>query len=116
MAINVTSTKNALAQAFADLVEYISLHTGNPGSSGSPSNEVTGGSPAYARKVPSWGSPSGGVIAADELEFDVPVGTTVTHVGYLDGDGNLVDWADSADVSFTSAQGKLRVTPKYTQS
>lgn len=116
MAINITSTKNDLASAFADKVDFISLHTGSPGTGSTPANEVTGGSPAYARKVPNWGSPSNGVITADEIEFDVPMGTTVTHVGYLDGDGNLVDWADSADIPFTSAQGKLRVTPKYTQS
>lgn len=116
MAINITATKNALAQEFADRVEFISLHTGSPGTGTTPANEVTGGSPAYERKIPSWGSPSNGVITAEEIEFDVPMGTTVTHVGYLDAGGNTVDWADSADIPFTSAQGKLRVTPKYTQS
>jgi hypothetical protein len=40
--------------------------------------ELTGGSPAYARKAVTWTAPSGGLIRPNaDLEFDVPAGTTV---------------------------------------
>src|SRR5690606_16283904 len=98
MAINIAATRIAQANSFTNLVTAISLHTASPGAGPTPANEVTGGSPAYARKTPSWGTATdNGAVAtrtAAELEFDVPMGTTVTHVGFLDASGNLVDWAD----------------------
>ncbi|MBF6428692.1 hypothetical protein IU440_28870 [Nocardia cyriacigeorgica] len=120
MSIRIAATRIARANDYTADVALISLHTASPGAGPTPANEVSGGSPAYARKAPSWGGATdNGTVAtavAGELEFDVPIGTSVTHVGYLDASGNLVDWIDSADISFSSAQGKLRVTPKYTQA
>src|SRR3954467_15001810 len=52
---------------------YISLHTTDPGTTGTA--EATGGSPAYARKAAVWGTPSGGVVSATQGTFDVPAGT-----------------------------------------
>lgn len=40
--------------------------------------ELTGGSPAYARKAVTWTAPTGGLIRPNaDLEFDVPASTTV---------------------------------------
>ncbi|NKY60333.1 hypothetical protein [Nocardia flavorosea] len=120
MAIKIAATRIAQADDYAARVVSLSLHTGSPGSGPTPANEVTGGSPAYARKTASWdGATDNGTVATavgDEVEFDVPMGTEVTHVGYLDSEGDLVDWVDSADITFESAAGKLRVTPRYTQT
>ena len=45
-------------------------------------NEVTGGSPAYARKAGAWDSASGAVAALSAaVTFDVPAATTVLYVG-----------------------------------
>lgn len=115
MAINVPATKTALATAYKNLGAYISLHTASPGTTGT--NEVTGGSPAYARKQTTWGTVTDGAVTGSEVIFDVPAGTTITHVGIWSAStsGTFVDWADSSDISFTP-QGQVKVTPSYTQS
>ena len=69
-----------MLDAVTDSTTYASLHTGDPGSDGD--DEVSGGSPAYARKTISWNSASGGSIdSSNAPEFDVPGGTTITHWG-----------------------------------
>lgn len=57
---------------------YASLHTADPGSTGT--SEVTGGTPAYARKALTWAAASGGSKGAAMVTFDVPAGT-ITHFG-----------------------------------
>jgi hypothetical protein len=58
---------------------YASLHTADPGTTGA--DEVTGGTPAYARKALTWAASSGGSKGASLVTFDVGAGTTVTHFG-----------------------------------
>ena len=59
---------------------HYSLHTADPGATGT--SEVTGGSPAYARKATAWNAPSAGDLDNSNTPvFDVPAGTTVTHYG-----------------------------------
>ena len=59
-------------------ITHVSLHTGDPGTTGA--DEVTGGS--YERVAVTWGAASGGVKSnTSQLQFQVPSGTTVTHVG-----------------------------------
>lgn len=61
---------------------HASLHTAY---SSTGANELTGGSPAYARKAATWAAASGrskaGTLAA---AFDVAAGTTVRWVGFFD--------------------------------
>jgi hypothetical protein len=72
---------NTAVTALAGQATYVSLHTGNPGTSGT--SEVTGGSPAYARLPVTWGAPASGVSALSAgVLFDVPGGTTVAYFGY----------------------------------
>jgi hypothetical protein len=61
---------------------YASLHTADPGTTGT--SEVTGGSPAYARKAITWGTPatSSVAMAATLPVFNVPAGTTIAYLGY----------------------------------
>ena len=62
-------------------ITHISLHTADPGVSGA--NEVVGGS--YARQSVTWAAASGGVKSnSAQLVFQVPSGTTITHVGGWD--------------------------------
>ena len=57
-----------------------SLHTGFPGTTGA--NELSGGSPAYARKTITMSASSGGQrLLAGAVTFDVPA-STVRWVGY----------------------------------
>jgi hypothetical protein len=66
---------NALAPGFS------SLHDGDPGDNGA--NEISGGSPAYARKANTWNSASGGTMDNSNVPvFDVPAGKTVKYVGF----------------------------------
>jgi len=59
-------------------ITHISLHTGDPGTTGA--DEVTGGS--YARAAVTWDAASGGTKSnSGQLVFQVPSGTTITHVG-----------------------------------
>lgn len=77
----VTAELNVMADAESARVVWVSLHTADPSTTGA--NEVTGGSPAYARKQAVRNAAAGGVAALTaSLLFDIPAGTTVTHIGY----------------------------------
>ena len=63
-------------------VTHLSLHTAIPNASGS--SELTGGSPAYARKPVSWGTAVTGVLPqTGSCVFNVPA-STVVAVGMWD--------------------------------
>lgn len=114
MAIAVTATKNALANAYAGLGTWIALHTADPGTNGA--NEATGGSPAYARKQTTWGAASNGAITGSEVTIDAPAGT-YTHASiYSAATGGV--FVDKVAITSTTlgSQGQIKVTPKYTQS
>ena len=76
----------AIRNAQLDLINgtSMSLHTANPGDTGA--NEVSGGSPAYARKTIAWNAASGGskTRTSTTLTFDVPE-CTITHFGIWSG-------------------------------
>lgn len=81
MAGLTTAEKNALADNETSRLGFASLHSADPGATGL--NELTGGSPAYARKAISWNAASGGVAnASNQPVFDVPPGSTVAFIGY----------------------------------
>lgn len=72
--------KNVALDAVAAVAVYASLHTADPGTTGT--SEVSGGSPAYARKAITWNAASGGNLDNNANPvFDVPAGTTITHFG-----------------------------------
>lgn len=75
--------KHAALDGFATEATHGSLHTAF---STTGTNEVTGGSPAYARKALTWAASSGGAkaLAATLPTWDVPAGTTVAWVGFWD--------------------------------
>ena len=73
--MNTDYTKNAMLGA--DPSAYLSLHTAW---SATGANEVSGGSPAYARKAASWGAASGGARALSAaVTLDMP-GNEVTPI------------------------------------
>jgi hypothetical protein len=64
----------------ATVAGWASLHTASPGTTGT--NEVTGGSPAYARKAITWNAANlSNLDNNGNPVFDVPGSTTVTHFG-----------------------------------
>jgi len=72
--------KNSMLDHLGTEAVFVSLHTDDPGTNGA--NEVTGGTPAYARKAMTWGAAAAGAMAhASAPTFDVPAATTVKYVG-----------------------------------
>lgn len=75
-----TSGRNAAVDGFTAAAPYASLHSADPGSTGA--NEITGGSPAYARKSVTWAAAASGSASLSAAPvFDVPAGATVSHFG-----------------------------------
>jgi len=76
-----TLGKNAMLDALAGLAVFVSLHEGDPGDTGI--NEISGGSPAYARKAITWNAATGGSLdSSNQPVFDVGAGKTVAYVGF----------------------------------
>ena len=114
MAIQTATQKNNLATAYGTNATYAALYTTAPGATAG--TEVTGGSPAYARKSISWGAASNGVITAT-VTFDVPSGTTVVGAGVHTAvtAGTYLDGASVTSQAFAS-QGTYQLTLTYTQT
>lgn len=115
MAIATTAQKNNLATAYGAAATHAALFTADPGSTGTVVGEVTGGSPAYARKAITWGAPSGGVVTA-QVTFDVPAGATVTHAGVCSASSGatLLDKAAVTSQAFAT-QGQYVLTLTFTE-
>ena len=67
--------------------DSVSLHTADPGNGLTvAAGEVTGGTPAYARKAVTFAAAAAGSRASNlAVVFDVPGATTVSHIGYFRG-------------------------------
>lgn len=116
MAIATTAEKNSLATKYGTDAAYAALFTADPGTTGTVTGEVTGGSPAYARKAITWGGASGGVVTGT-VTFDVPASTTVTFAGVCSAStgATLLDRAAVTSQAF-GTQGTYVLTLTYTQS
>ena len=109
MPLNNTA-KNLMLDELASVAIYASLHTADPGSTGT--NEVTGGSPAYARKSITWNAAASGNLDNNANPvFDVPASTTITHVGLWSAStsGTFYGSFDITDEVF-AAQGTYTLT------
>lgn len=114
MPIAVDATKQALANQYGTLSTHGSLHTADPGTTGT--SELTGGSPAYARKALTWASGTTGTVTSSAT-YDVPTGTTPAWGGLWSAitGGTYRDKVDIVDQPFAS-QGTLTVNYTYTQT
>lgn len=95
-------------------VTHMGLHTAQP--STSTPNEVSGGSPSYSRQAIAFEAAAGteqagSVDVSTQPVFNVPGGTTVSHVGFwtASSGGTLLAWAAVTNESF-GAQGTYTVT------
>ena len=106
-----TTAKNVMLDALAAVCTRAALHTGDPGAANAADNEVSGGSPAYARKAITWGAASGGSM--DETTspvFDVPAGTTVSWVSYWNTAGTVRYLKKNVTDEVFGAQGTYTLT------
>jgi len=105
------ASKETAALAVTATGAYISLHTADPGTTGT--SEATGGAPAYARKLTTWtGGGSDGSVPGSQVTFDAAAGT-YTHMGIWSAvtAGTFVaGFALSSSVTL-GAQGQILVTP-----
>lgn len=88
---HTTTGRNNMLNAIG--VTHASLHSGFPGNSGA--NEISGGSPAYARRAVTFGAAASGVrTQTGTATFDVPDATTVRFVAFWDAltGGNCVSY------------------------
>lgn len=114
MAVQTAAMKNLLADAYKAAATHAALYTTAPGASAG--TEVTGGSPAYARKALAWSASSNGVTSAT-VTFDVPSGTTVVGAGVHSAAtaGTYYDGTSVTSQAFSS-QGTYQLTLTYTQT
>ncbi|QKT07924.1 hypothetical protein HUN08_12550 [Gordonia sp. X0973] len=119
MAVQIAGTRQTMADSYKNIAgsgaPYVALYTGNPGASGN-SNEVTGGTPAYARKQTTWTSGSGGALSGTSVTIDVPAGTyTYAGIWTAASGGSCIDWVAITSTTL-GAQGQIVVTPSFTQT
>ena len=115
MAIDAVATREALAGHYTSICTHASLHTADPAGTGA--GEVTGGTPAYARKAITWQAGAvDGTYVSDPITFDVPAATAITHVGLWDAVTAGTYRDKRAFVLTFSSQGTLTLTITYTQS
>lgn len=93
----VDAAKNTMLDALT--INLLSLHTDHPGGSGT-SNEVSGGSPAYARQAAVMNAASGGQRSLNaDVAFDVPAGD-VAVIGFWNSTGPVFHgWAPNGAAS-----------------
>lgn len=109
--------KNLMLNALTAVVDFLSLHSADPGASGT--NELSGGSPAYARKAVTWNTASTGSATGNSLPtFDVEGGDTVSYVGLWDavtagsfyGSANVTDEVFGGQGTYTVTAATLSIT------
>lgn len=104
------AAKHVMLDQLATVAVWASLHTADPGLTGA--NEVTGGSPAYARKAITWNAAASGALDNNANPvFDVPASTTVTHFGLWSAatNGTFYGGGDLTDETF-AGQGTYTLT------
>lgn len=101
--------KNTVLDSGLPSTLYAALHSGAPGSDGS-ANELTGGSPAYARQAVTMAAASAGAREIGvAVTFDVPAGT-VDYASLWTAltDGTCVATDDVTSETF-AAQGQYKL-------
>lgn len=111
MAKMTDAFREALALAGTGQGGWLSLHTADPGTAGTV-GEVTGGTPAYARKQTTWtGGAADGSVVGSEVAFDVPAGT-FTHIAcWTAATGGTFLWSQAISGITFPGQGVLKITP-----
>jgi hypothetical protein len=106
-----TKGRNVMLDGLAAVCLRIALHTDDPGAADTASNEVTGGSPAYARKAVAWNAAAAGAITATaSVVFDVPTGTTVSWVSFWNVAGTVRYAKKNVTDEVFGAQGTYTLT------
>lgn len=85
-----TTARNVMVDALAALAVRWAAHTGDPGAANQALNEVTGGSPAYARGTVAWNAAASGEATQNgDVVLNIPAGTTVSWVSLWNSGGTV---------------------------
>lgn len=106
------TARNAMLDALGALITKVALHTGDPGAANAADNEVTGGSPAYARQSIAWGAAAAGSMSdsTNGAVFNVPAGTTVTWISFWNTGGTVRYLKKQVTSEAFGAQGTYTLT------
>lgn len=116
MPIATAQQRENVAIAYGQAATFAALYSTAP-SGTNPGTELSGGSPAYARKSLTWTAGSVDGIVTATATFDVPSGATVAGAGVHTAAtaGTYLDGAPVTSQAFAS-QGTYTLTLTYTQS
>jgi hypothetical protein len=105
------TAKNVMLDELGTLALRVAAHTGDPGAANAADNEVSGGSPAYARKAIAWSAAAAGSAAQNgDVVIDIPAATTVSWLSLWNTAGTVRYLKkDVTDEAF-GAQGTYTVT------
>jgi hypothetical protein len=105
-----TKEQAALAIANATWGDRVSLHTGDPGTTGA--NEAAGGS--YTRMQTTWaGGSDDGVVPGSEVTIDANAGA-YSHFGVWSAGGTFRHGGALPGTVTLGAAGQIKVTPTVT--
>jgi hypothetical protein len=115
MAIQTVTQRNNMCTRYAADCAYMAVYSTVP-SGGVAGTELSGGSPAYARKASNWGTPSNSAVVASPAAFDIPSGATAAGIGFHTAvtAGTFLDGVGVTSQTFAS-QGTLTVTATFTE-
>jgi hypothetical protein len=101
------SGRNLMLDALGNACGFLALYSDVAGTT-----EITGGSPAYARKAITYNAASGGSKSiSNSPVFDVPAGTTVRAVGFMTAaSGGVQHAVDDVTAETFAGQGTYTVT------
>lgn len=118
MAIQLGATRQLLAAYYASLGTYFGVATGAPGTTTTPANEATGGSPAYARVATTWTAGAGGAESGSPVTLNVAPATYNNAIFASAATLAAANMLDNCTITSTviSAQGQIVLTPAYAQS
>ena len=103
--------KNVMLDQLATVLTRIALHSGDPGAADTATAELTGGSPAYARKAIAWNAASGGAIDDSTAPvFDVAAGSTVAYISGWNTAGTSRYFKKAVTNEVFGAQGTYQIT------
>lgn len=104
-----TAAENTAVDAVTAAANLISLHTSDPGDTGT-GTEVTGGT--YARVATTWGAAANSSATGSSVTLDVPSGTTISHWGLWSDDGLTFYYGGALPASETfGSNGTYSLTP-----
>jgi hypothetical protein len=105
-----TASKDAAVNALTALGAYVSLHTADPGTTGTSEQAGT------TRQQTTWGSSSSGTASGSQVTFSSVPSGSYTHYGvWTASTGGTFRWGFALSPGVTlSASGTVLMTPRVT--